>query len=261
MEVNANSSNRLKSVRTALGLSQTDMANKLGYNQSYYSEIERGIKGITSKMANNLFALFEVSTDWLINGIGDIPSVISQSNFGVNLAGQEKSSNDKDTENQLLKRKLILEAIGKADLPLRHFDDETKSLYFNIENAFKEIQQNLSKDIDNETIKSISESLNEIIRNKVNYMDFHLIGIIHHTRQYADSQKIKVRDNKLENKVTKFLRSVKGDILNDEKPTYLAMNITEKIEVLKNLEDATRYILDNIWEITREIYGSSISDS
>jgi len=83
------SSQRVKQVRKELKMTQKEFSESLGYNQAYCSEIERGIKTPTSKMVERLFAQFKVSSDWIINGIGDI---FITNNSGNN-SGLDKANN------------------------------------------------------------------------------------------------------------------------------------------------------------------------
>ena len=59
---------RLKKMRNNLGISQTELANKLGITPSYVSAMERGSKSITRKVVEKLIELYQVSADWLISG-------------------------------------------------------------------------------------------------------------------------------------------------------------------------------------------------
>jgi transcriptional regulator with XRE-family HTH domain len=63
---------RLKAVRSELGLSQLEMSKRLGIGQSYYSALERGEKSIQANLIEKLFNQLKVSTYWWYNSIGDI---------------------------------------------------------------------------------------------------------------------------------------------------------------------------------------------
>lgn len=64
---------RLKEIRKALNLNQSDMAEKLGMKQGSYSGIESGKKGtITKKTEKMLEYLFDVNIDYLLNGKGEM---------------------------------------------------------------------------------------------------------------------------------------------------------------------------------------------
>ncbi len=66
---------KLKKIRTALELSQADFAEKLGIKQAYYSEMERGVKGVSKKVSTILISNFKVSEKWWALEEGDIFSV------------------------------------------------------------------------------------------------------------------------------------------------------------------------------------------
>ncbi len=66
------SNDRLKQVREHFKLSQKDFANALELKQSYYSEVESGKREITSRIINSLIRNFNISSDWLLIGNGEI---------------------------------------------------------------------------------------------------------------------------------------------------------------------------------------------
>ena len=256
MKVNLEASLRLKEIRDSLGLTQKEFASKIDFNSSYLSQIERGEKSITSKLSNILFVQFGVSSDWLLHGKGDKPKLNNVPNLGGNLAGQENSNNDKQSDFQLFKMKTILEALGQTDLPLKYLDQEAQSLYFKVDSAINLINEKADKSIDNEDFRLISDSLNEIISKKIHYMDFHLIGILYFLR-HTEKQNVKPWNDKFYEKEKKFINSFKGDLFNDELPPYISMSVPEKLKVLSTLEEATKILLDRIWEMSRDIQNHS----
>lgn len=64
--------NRLKQVREALRLSQKDFSEQLGVKQSYYSEVENSKRPVGHKIISSLLDKFQVSSDWMLTGKGDI---------------------------------------------------------------------------------------------------------------------------------------------------------------------------------------------
>lgn len=62
--------NRLKELRTSLGLTQKDISIKLGVKPSYYSDLENENRTITGKFIEKLKNSFNVSADWMYNGEG-----------------------------------------------------------------------------------------------------------------------------------------------------------------------------------------------
>lgn len=63
---------RLRRIRKALKITQTDMGKKLGYSTSSYCEMENGNIGINTKTYMKLSKLFNISLEFLVNGRGEI---------------------------------------------------------------------------------------------------------------------------------------------------------------------------------------------
>ena len=62
---------RLKTIRKTLNLNQDKFSKKLGISQTYYSDIERGTKGISSTVFISLDKL-GINLHWFISGKGEI---------------------------------------------------------------------------------------------------------------------------------------------------------------------------------------------
>lgn len=121
--MNLTANDRLKEIREHLNKNQKEMAASLGVQPSYYSEVERGKRGITSKIAETLSSAFNVSTDWLYTGDGEMikPSEIPQHMLPLHLrAGISKVFNN-ITEYKRLEKKYS--AILKAKDNLQDFYD------------------------------------------------------------------------------------------------------------------------------------------
>lgn len=66
-------SRRLKKIRESLGWSQSELANKLGVNQTYLSAIENGKRGISRNLITRLADLLpNLNVQWLIKGDGQM---------------------------------------------------------------------------------------------------------------------------------------------------------------------------------------------
>lgn len=63
---------RLKELRKALGLKQSEMAQQFGVTQSTYSLFESGKQELGMKYVNLLCATYKVSEEWLLHGTGDM---------------------------------------------------------------------------------------------------------------------------------------------------------------------------------------------
>lgn len=63
---------RLKEVRKALGLNQTDFASYLGITQTAYSMIESGNRPLGDKYIKVICSTFNVSEKWFQTGAGEM---------------------------------------------------------------------------------------------------------------------------------------------------------------------------------------------
>lgn len=61
---------RLKQIRKATGMNQTDFAKKIGLVQSTYSSYESGLFDVPNKVIKSVCAIYHVSEDWLRTGEG-----------------------------------------------------------------------------------------------------------------------------------------------------------------------------------------------
>lgn len=63
---------RLKEVRKALGLNQTEFAKHLGITQTAYSMIESGNRPLADKYVKVICSTFNVSEAWFLTGDGEM---------------------------------------------------------------------------------------------------------------------------------------------------------------------------------------------
>jgi SOS-response transcriptional repressor LexA len=63
---------RLKEARQSLGLKQTEIANILGINSNFLSNIERGAKSPSKKLIETLSSAYKINANWLLTGEGDM---------------------------------------------------------------------------------------------------------------------------------------------------------------------------------------------
>lgn len=63
---------RIKSVRTTLGLTLEKFGNKLGVTKTAISRIEKGDRGLTEQMAKSICREFGVNYTWLTTGEGEM---------------------------------------------------------------------------------------------------------------------------------------------------------------------------------------------
>ncbi len=75
---------KIKAIREALNLKQSEFSAALDISQTYLSAIETGRRQFTSKLANILFKKFNVSPEWLYNDNGNIFNSTMGNTNGVN---------------------------------------------------------------------------------------------------------------------------------------------------------------------------------
>nr|WP_296459357.1 helix-turn-helix transcriptional regulator [uncultured Acetatifactor sp.] len=63
---------RLKEIRKALGLNQTDFAKHLGITQTAYSMIESGNRPLADKYVKVICSSFHVDENWFLTGEGSM---------------------------------------------------------------------------------------------------------------------------------------------------------------------------------------------
>lgn len=63
---------RLKELRTHLGLSQKNFADRLGITDSGLSNLESGKRNLTEQMTISICREFNVNRAWLAEGVGDM---------------------------------------------------------------------------------------------------------------------------------------------------------------------------------------------
>ena len=63
---------RLKFFRKSIGLTQKELAASMNMTQGGYSEVERGVKGVSGKLSRKLLEVYHLSLNWLAIGYGDM---------------------------------------------------------------------------------------------------------------------------------------------------------------------------------------------
>ena len=98
---------RLKVLRTHLGLTQRLFSQTLEIKQGSYSDVERGKAGVSAVLMKNLIRKYRVNPLWLCEGEGTMFISSDSSRWGDSaVEGEEKPtsnnlSNSSDTENQI----------------------------------------------------------------------------------------------------------------------------------------------------------------
>lgn len=63
---------RIKELRSELGLSQEEFANKVGLTKNYISLVETGKRELATRTAKSICRIFYVNEDWLVSGNGEM---------------------------------------------------------------------------------------------------------------------------------------------------------------------------------------------
>ena len=96
--------------------------------------------------------------------------------------------------------------------------------------------------------------LDDIIKEKLFYMDFYLAAISQHLYSKSDKQTADIKDLK---EVVKFIKSLTNkhspQFQTELRPAYLDLNTADKAKLIKELEGYIRTILDKIWLVTRDL--------
>lgn len=63
---------RIKILRKALGLSQTDFGTKIGVTRGVINNLDRGVTVLQEPLSSLICSVFNVRRDWLENGSGEM---------------------------------------------------------------------------------------------------------------------------------------------------------------------------------------------
>jgi len=63
---------RIKDVRTTIGLSQVKFAERIAVAASFISEVESGVRDVNERAIRLIIAEYNVSEDWLRAGVGSM---------------------------------------------------------------------------------------------------------------------------------------------------------------------------------------------
>lgn len=64
--------NRVKELRSALGLSQSEFGKKISLRQATVGQIENGTRNLTDRTLNDICREYGVNDEWLRTGSGDM---------------------------------------------------------------------------------------------------------------------------------------------------------------------------------------------
>lgn len=113
-------SERLKKLRKDAGLTQVDVANKLGISQPAYASWERGIKKPTQENLVKIAQILNVSVDYLVGNSQETLDELDN----IELLFRMNSKGLTNEEKEIFRKELI------------QFMEERKK-YFNDKNQFK----------------------------------------------------------------------------------------------------------------------------
>ena len=98
---------RIKELRLKLGLSQEDIAKRVGVTRGAISRLETGTTSLTPQMSKALCREFNVSEDWLNGGDCDMFIEISRAELAAKIVGNAL----RDTDDEFILNTFI--ALGQ----------------------------------------------------------------------------------------------------------------------------------------------------
>ena len=108
---------RIKELRKALGLTQQQLADKLGVKQNTIAKYEIGINAPTEQTITTLCREFRVNEDWLRNGIGEMFKAQTLDEEIIAFIGDLQYSPDDDFKKEFIS---ILARLDKEDWETLH---------------------------------------------------------------------------------------------------------------------------------------------
>lgn len=140
---------RIKQLRKALKISQETFSSKINISRSHYALIEGGSKNLTDRVISDICREFNVSEDWLRNGIGEM--FAEKSTFSLDEYLNQKGATDLE--------KSIVESVVKSYFEVsENFRDEFIN---NLINNFKETLSNEDCACEYEYVPDKSKSIEE----------------------------------------------------------------------------------------------------
>ena len=95
------------------------------------------------------------------------------------------------------------------------------------------------------------KELNNIIKHKLHYIQFYFASILFHIRNIEELTGGEKFDNKQFKKEENYMGQFEAPF---EEPFYKKYSTQEKLDFIKELDEATRYLLDNMFVISRETH-------
>ncbi len=97
------------------------------------------------------------------------------------------------------------------------------------------------------------KELDDLIKYKLHYMEFYLLGISYHVRCIQERELgIKFDENHYATEEA-YINHHNQNILAMNKPGWVKLSMPEKLDFIRELDEAIRQYLDNIWSITSKL--------
>ena len=93
---------RVKELRTSLGLSTEKFGARVGVTRSAISRIESGVVNVTEQMQKSICREFNVNEEWLRNGTGEMFNSMSQDEELAYIVGQALPHADDYVKNTFI---------------------------------------------------------------------------------------------------------------------------------------------------------------
>ena len=102
--------NKLKIIRKELGITQRELAEKIGVSRAQVANIEQGTRVITARIERDLITYLNINPDWLKTGAGNI-FLDKYSDFNLDTKEREFINLYESLDND--SKQLILETMKK----------------------------------------------------------------------------------------------------------------------------------------------------
>jgi transcriptional regulator with XRE-family HTH domain len=240
-----------------------------GENEGLSEGFNEKNEGLSSKNLETDYLIIkanELITD-LENRIQVLESEVEKIIFPRDLTGLYDGINDNYSKEErvLITRQRLLNAeIRELWKERNEIEDKlqngdlnfirTKLLTKNKKNKYNEKIQIIG----NQSVSEISATqLDEMIKDKLSYMDFFLIGILYHVRTHLERKKGNPFNDTWYDKQRAYIKQYEGDVFSKKPASYTKMSIKEKFELIKELDEAIRGLLNMIWDMSVQIYSEN----
>lgn len=139
---------RLKILRKALNMNQTEIGKKITITQAHISALEKGIKSVTERIISDYCWLFNVNEQWLRTGKGEVflendENIIAELIITYHLDGFDKTFITQYLQLDEAGRKTIKEYIFPLATQLSKVDETAASVEEEVKVKLAEYRQEL----------------------------------------------------------------------------------------------------------------------